>query len=146
MNELSFSKVSDLKPYLKNINIVVKCDSISAEREVISKMTGESLRVADALVGDETGCVYLTLWNDEIDKVVPGQVYVLRNVYTTVYRNSLRLNVGRHGVIERDVEGREISVNTDNNLSNVFYEQERRPRRPRFQQDRRGYKRGREKY
>ncbi|MEM3465469.1 MAG: hypothetical protein QW566_03245 [Candidatus Jordarchaeales archaeon] len=143
LSESSFSKVSDLKPNLKNINIIVKCDSLGDEREVVSRRTGETLRVADALVGDETGCIYLTLWNDEIDKLTPGQVYVLRNVYTTIYRNSLRLNIGRYGSVEEDNGEHEVNVNTENNLSDRFYEQQRRPYKPRFQQDRGEYRRGR---
>ncbi|MBS7288673.1 MAG: single-stranded DNA-binding protein [Candidatus Freyarchaeota archaeon] len=143
MSRLSFSKVSDLRPNLKNINIIVKCDSVGDEREVVSKRTGETLRVADALVGDETGCIYLTLWNDEIDKMAPGQIYVLRNVYTTIYRNSLRLNIGRYGSVEEDSESRELNVNMENNLSDRFYEQQRRPYKPRLQHDRGEYRRGR---
>ncbi len=143
MSESSFSKVSDLKPNLRNVNIIVKCDSVGDEREIVSKRTGETLRVADALVGDETGCIYLTLWNNEIDKMTPGQVYVLKNVYTNVYRNSLRLNIGRYGSIEESSENHNIEVNMENNLSDRFYEQQRRTYRSRFSHDRGDYRRGR---
>ncbi len=145
MEETSFSKVSDLKPNLRNVNVIVKCDSVGDEREVVSRRTGETLRVADALVGDETGCIYMTLWNDEIDRMEPGHTYILRNAYTTIYRNSLRLNLGKYGSLEEPGEEQEIEVNTENNLSDRVYERQRRTYRPNFSSGygRGGYRKGR---
>jgi len=71
-------------------------------------------------VGDETGSVILTLWDDQISRFKANEVVEIRGGYTTLYRGSLRLNVGRMGGLERtDREMR--AVNTRNNLSETTY-------------------------
>ncbi|MHA1264289.1 MAG: single-stranded DNA-binding protein [Candidatus Helarchaeota archaeon] len=122
----------ELRPGLKGINIKVKCASIEDEREVVARKTGETLRVTEALVGDETGSVLLTLWNDDIDKMIVDKVYALKNVYTTVFKNYLRLNIGRYGTMEEIEEETPAEVNVENNLSNKYIEQQPRfrPRQP----------------
>jgi len=92
-----FKIIDDLRPNSRSINIKIKCNSKNEEREVTSRKTGENLRVTEALVGDETGSIYLTLWNDDIDKMEVDHIYKLINVYTTVFRGSLRLNIGKYG-------------------------------------------------
>lgn len=126
-----FKIVNDLKPGLRKLNLKVRCNSKNEERSIVSKKTGETLRVAEALVGDETGSVLLTLWNDDIDKMQPDHVYQLSNAYTTVFKGSLRLNLGKYGSMEELDEETPATVKVDNNLSNKVYEQER-SMRPRF--------------
>ncbi len=118
-----FKLVDDLKPGLRSINIKVKCSSKNEEKEVTSRKTGETLRVTEALIGDETGSIYLTLWNDDIDKIEVDHVYQLTNVYTTVFKGSLRLNIGKYGSLEEITDSELKEVNTDNNLSDKMYEQ-----------------------
>ncbi len=124
--------VENLRPGLKSINVKFKVENISDEREVVSRKTGETLRVTEALVGDSSGSILLSLWNDDIDKVEEGHVYKLNNGYTTIFKGSLRLNVGRYGSLEEAAEGEELKVNSENNLSDKVYEQERRYSRPRY--------------
>lgn len=123
-----FKIVDELKPGLRGINIKIRCNSKNEEKEVTSRKTGETLRVTEALVGDETGSIYLTLWNDDIDKMVADHVYQLTNVYTTVFKGSLRLNIGKYGSFEEISEEELKEVNTENNLSDKFYEQPRKYR------------------
>ncbi|MHA1378876.1 MAG: hypothetical protein ACTSRG_10885 [Candidatus Helarchaeota archaeon] len=121
-----FKLIDDLKPNLRSINIKVKCNSKNEEREVTSRKTGESLRVTEALIGDETGSIYLTLWNDDIDKMGIDHIYQLKNVYTTVFKGSLRLNIGKYGSLEEITDEDFKDVNLDNNLSDKIYEQPQR--------------------
>jgi replication factor A1 len=123
-----FIVMNDLRPGLRGINIKVKCNSKNEEREVVSRKTGEPLRVTEALVGDETGCVLLTLWNEDIDKMEIDGMYKLGNVYTTVYRGSLRLNIGKYGNMEEIEEDGPSEIDLENNLSDKVYEQEPRYR------------------
>jgi replication factor A1 len=78
------------------------------------------------LIGDETGCVYLTLWDDNIEKVNEGDTVNIGNGYVTLFRGNMRLNVGRYGTLEIAEEAFEGEVNTENNLSDKVYEQQRR--------------------
>jgi replication factor A1 len=79
------------------------------------------------LVGDETGCVYLTLWDDNIEKVNDGDTIKVGNGYVSLFRGNMRLNVGRYGTLEVAKEALAGEVNTENNMSSKVYEQERRP-------------------
>jgi replication factor A1 len=101
-------------------------------------------RVADALVGDETGCVVLTLWDDNIDKITEEATLQITNGYVNLFRGNMRLNIGRYGSFQLLEETPITEVNTENNLSEKRYEQERRdrPYRPRYG-ERRDYQRRR---
>ena len=112
--------VDELGSSSSSINIKIKCISKNEEKKVVSRSTGETMRVTEALVGDETGCVYLSLWNDDIDKIEIGHIYKLTNVYTKMFRGSLRLNIGKYGNIEA-INSELIKVNTENNKSDEFY-------------------------
>ncbi len=122
---LEFSVVSDLGPKMKNMNLKIKCNNLNEVREVTSKKDGSTHRVTEALIGDETAAILLTIWDDTIDKVEVGKNYLIKNCYTSVFRGSLRLNLGKYGEIDDSTE--EIGdVNTENNLSDKQYEQPRR--------------------
>ena len=93
----NYKIIDDLKPGLKSLNIIIKCISKNQERKVISKNNGKTSRVNEALVGDSTGCIYLTLWDDDIDKMEIDHIYKLKSVFTKLFMGSLRLNIGRFG-------------------------------------------------
>ncbi|UCH32886.1 MAG: single-stranded DNA-binding protein [Candidatus Bathyarchaeota archaeon] len=127
-----------LTPNSREVNTVVKVISKSEVRDVKGK--DYSLhRVQDALVGDETGCVYLTLWDENIDKIGEGATLRITNGYINLFRGNMRLNVGKYGSFDLLEESPITDVNTENNLSDKRYEQERRFRR---YGDRRGDRRG----
>ncbi len=120
-------KVEKLTPNSREVNTIVKVVSKSQVRNV----TGRDYsirRVADALVGDETGCVYLTLWDDNIDKINEEATLQINNGYVNLFRGNMRLNIGKYGSFELIDESPITEVNTENNLSDKRYEQERRYR------------------
>jgi replication factor A1 len=135
-----FIKIEKLTPSSREVNTIAKVISKSEVRNVTSSRDYTSRRVLDALVGDETGCVYLTLWDENIDKVGDDATLQITNGYVNLFRGNMRLNVGRYGSFELLEESPISEVNTDNNLSDKRYEQERRYRsyRPRYG-ERRGY-------
>lgn len=105
--------------------MTVKVVSKNPVREVVSRRDGSSHRVTEALVGDETGSILLTLWDDTIESVTEDDVVDVNNGYVRLFRGSMRLNIGRFGSLEASEEDIE-SVNTENNMSDRQYEQERR--------------------
>ncbi|MBI4053314.1 MAG: single-stranded DNA-binding protein [Candidatus Diapherotrites archaeon] len=109
-------KVSEIRPYGKKIDLTVKALKKNEEREVSSKLDGSTHKVTEALVGDETGTVLLTLWDDTIAKVEEGKSYKVTNAYASFFKNSLRVNIGRFGTIEESPETVE-NANEKNNLS-----------------------------
>ena len=109
-------KVNELKPYQKKISLLVKIASTGEVREVVARLDNSLHKVAEALAGDETASIMLTLWDGEIDRAEKGKTYGIENAYTTVFRNSIRLNVGKYGKMEES--GQQIGeVNVENNLS-----------------------------
>lgn len=122
-------KVGELTPRSRAVNVTAKVVSKSDVRNVASGRDGASHMVCDALIGDETGCIYLTLWDDNIAKVKEGETITIGNGYVSLFRGSMRLNVGRYGTLEVAEEKLEGEVNTQNNLSSKVYEQQRPFRR-----------------
>jgi replication factor A1 len=127
-NEPVDVKIGELKPNSRSVNVVGKVVSKGSVREVSSGRDGSPHRVAEVLLGDETGSIYLTLWDDDIDKVEVGSTVALRNGYVNLFRGHMRLNVGRYGILEVSDTPFEGEVNTENNLSDKEYE-DRPPRR-----------------
>jgi replication factor A1 len=125
------AKVSELTPTSRAVNVIAKAVSKSEVRNIATGRDGAPHRVCDALVGDETGCIYLTLWDDNIEKVNEGDTVNVKNGYVNLFRGNMRLNVGRYGTLEIAEQPLEGEVNTENNMSTKVYERERRPYRGR---------------
>lgn len=121
------AKVGELTPQSKAVNVTAKVVSKSEIREIPMGRDGSPHKVCDALVGDETGVVYLTLWDDNISKVNDGDTIRVENGYVTLFKGNIRLNIGKYGKLEQAAEPLTAEVNTENNVSSKTYEQERRP-------------------
>lgn len=120
------TKIAKLTPQSRAANVVAKVISKGDVREVTSRKDGSSHRVCDVLVGDETGCIYLSLWNEDIDKVREGDTIKVGNGYVKTFRGKMRLNVGRYGTLEISEEPLGVEVNTENNMSERDYGSRRR--------------------
>jgi replication factor A1 len=136
-------KVDSLNPQSRQLNLTVKVVKKGEPRETVSRSDGSSHKVVDALVGDETGAIYMTLWDDNIEKVKDGDIIDVKNGYVSLFKGSMRLNIGRFGSFEAS-QAAIAEVNDKNNLSDKTFEQERRPYqgfRPRYG-DEGGYRGG----
>lgn len=119
-------KVEKLDPFSRGADIIVKVVSKGEIRDFTVR--NEKHRVADALVGDGTGSIYLALWDDSIDKMSVGNTIQITDGYVNLYRGSMRLNIGRYGSFKIVDESPIADVNTKNNLSLKHYRKERRYR------------------
>jgi len=120
------AKIGELSPQSRAVNILAKVISKSEVRNIPTGKDGQPHKVSDALVADETGCVYLTLWDDNIDKVKDGDTIAIKNGYINLFKGNMRLNIGRYGTLEISDQALAGEVNTENNVSNQVYEQPRR--------------------
>ena len=118
-------KVETLTPNSRGVNTIVKVVSKGEVRSVTGRDYSVR-RVADALVGDETGCIYMTLWDDKIDSINDEATLNITNGYINLFRGNMRLNIGKYGSYEVAEDSPITEVNTENNLSDKRYEQERR--------------------
>jgi replication factor A1 len=112
--EEQFTPVADIKADMNNINISGRVLDIS-EIRTFEKKDGSAGRVGNLLLGDSTGKIRLTLWDektdflDEVDfdaTVEVFQAYSKENAFS----QQVELNLGSRGIIqktEKKVEYRE---------------------------------------
>ena len=120
------TKVKDLTPESKQVNVLAKVVGLSEEREITSRF-GEARKLVEATAGDETGTVLLTLWNDQIAQVTKDETILIDNGYVSLVRGHIRLNVGKYGSFAK-AETPIETVNTALDVSAVEYEREPRYR------------------
>ena len=114
-------KIEELNPASRGVDVVAKVLEVNPVKEIFGR-DGKHHRVAEALIGDETGTILLTLWDDNIERIEPGKTVIIRDGYVSLYRGHMRLNVSRRGCIEES-EAEIAEVNTENNLSDRSYNQ-----------------------
>eukprot|EP01102_Stenamoeba_stenopodia_P005654 TRINITY_DN1639_c0_g1_i1.p2 TRINITY_DN1639_c0_g1~~TRINITY_DN1639_c0_g1_i1.p2 ORF type:complete len:148 (-),score=28.18 TRINITY_DN1639_c0_g1_i1:40-483(-) len=116
-----FVTVDQLKPGTYGHNILVK---VVSSNTVVEKQRadGTKIRVAEAVIGDQTGVITLTARNAQIDVLIPGATLVIRNAKIDMYRGFMRLAVDKWGLIKTAPEPATFDVLTTNDLSSVEYE------------------------
>lgn len=92
-------KVEALTPGMRGVEVEAKVLEVSEPRQVRSRETGEPLRVAEAVIRNETGSIKLVLWNDEIRQVKADERIRIENGYVTSFRGEKQLNIGRYGTL-----------------------------------------------
>lgn len=92
-------KINELQDGSRKVDLEAKVIEKSDAREVRSKYTNETYRVADATLEDETGTVVLTLWNEQIEQVNVDDRVKVENGYVKSFRGNLQLNAGKYGTL-----------------------------------------------
>ncbi|CAA7035160.1 unnamed protein product [Microthlaspi erraticum] len=121
-----FVKVDHLKPGTKGhtltVNVVESNPVIPAIRRSGSfSQPFRSPRIAECLIGDDTGCILFTARNDQVDVMKSGATVILRNAKIDMFKGTMRLAVDKWGLIEV-TDPVPFEVNRANNLSLVEYE------------------------
>ncbi len=116
-------KVSDLRDGMDGVSVRVRVLEVSGEK-VINTRRGPRT-ISEAVVGDETGRVKLTLWGRHAGSLREGEAVEIRGGWTSSYRGEVQLNVGARGEIER------ISDDEVPEASEVPEERPKAPPRPR---------------
>lgn len=114
--EIRFMKVSEIAPNIRDINLVAKVLDLGEERTVTSRNSGEEHRVMDVLISDETGSLYFSAWNEQIDRIKKDETYQFLKAKTILFKRNIRLSLGRQGLIE-DSEEKIEETNEENNIS-----------------------------
>jgi replication factor A1 len=121
--EKSVTKVKDLTPNSKQVNVLAKVLSVGEAKEVMGKF-GDARRVAEATVADDTGQIILSLWNEQIGSVAKDDTILVDNGYVSLVRGRMRLNVGRYGTLSKSTET--VEPNTQLDMSAQEYDSPRR--------------------
>ncbi|MGC8975686.1 MAG: OB-fold nucleic acid binding domain-containing protein [Thermoprotei archaeon] len=136
-------KIGDLKPEMNGVSLVARVVSVEPSRTI---NTRSGLRtITEAVVGDETGKVKLTMWGKALtSKLREGDSIEIRNAWTTVFKGVVQLNVGGEENIR---VGSEAALPKPEEIPERYpqapegYRPERRGGQRRFQKTRRPYRR-----
>ena len=90
-------KIAELRDGLRKVDVEGQVVEISETREVRSKFTGETYRVAEATISDDSGTIKLVLWNEQIGQLKVNDTVKIENGYTKSFRGEVQLNVGKYG-------------------------------------------------
>ena len=124
MVDKPLTKVRDLTPNSKQVNVLAKVLSVGEPKEVMGKF-GDPRKVCEAVVGDDTATIILSLWNEQIGSIQKDEVILVDNGYVSLVRGHMRLNVGRYGNLSKSTESiPEINQSLD--MSQQEFESERR--------------------
>lgn len=91
-------KISELKAGQGKVDVEVKVKSKNEPR--VMQKYGKELRVANAVVEDDSGEIALTLWNDDVDKVNVGATIRITNGYVSEFNGQKQLTSGKFGKLE----------------------------------------------
>lgn len=114
------ARIESLGVNSRGINAVVKVVEKKDEKDIVSRIDGATHKVAEFLVGDPSGSIIMSLWDDAISQVEIGKTYQIENARVIVFNNSMRLSPGRLGKISPASE--DIEANTQNNVSEKHVE------------------------
>jgi replication factor A1 len=131
-------KLEELNSYSRKVYTTAKVISKTDPREVTSRRDDSTHRVSEALIADDSGSIYLTLWDEAIDDIGEDMILEIKNAYVNVFRGSMRLNIGRYGSYEIIEDSPFEEVNLENNLSSRQVEFSGRGRRGGRRDDRGG--------
>ncbi|KAL2341636.1 hypothetical protein Fmac_009576 [Flemingia macrophylla] len=105
-DEGTIGRVDQLKPGTNGHTLTVKVVS-SKPVKTVGGRGGRSTvlavrpsRIAECLVGDETGTIIFTACNEQVDLINVGAILILRNAKIDMFKGSMRLVVDRWGRIE----------------------------------------------
>jgi replication factor A1 len=76
--------------------------------------------VCEILIGDDTGTIYLTLWDDAINKIELGKTYLFKNLFSSEFQKSIRLNIGRFGIFEELNKSIDVDLNNFRSFKSII--------------------------
>ncbi|CAD5182213.1 unnamed protein product [Musa acuminata subsp. malaccensis] len=123
MRKPEFTKVNQLRPGTSGHTLTVK---VVSSKTVLQKGRAagsqvRQMRLAECLVGDETGMIVFTARNEQVDLMKPDTTVIIRNAKIDMFKGSMRLAVDKWGRIEV-TDPANFTVKEDNNLSLIEYE------------------------
>jgi len=91
-------KISEINANQGDIDIEAEVVSIEEPRSF--NKFGKDLKVANAKIKDDSGEIALTLWNEDINKVKPGDKIKITKGYAKEFNNEKQVTTGKFGTLE----------------------------------------------
>ena len=112
-------KVDELTPRTSRVNMPVKVISLDEPRSM-----DNGTMICEGLVGDETGTVIMSFWNDEIEVAQTDVVLDLKDARANLVRGHMRLSLGKKGSMKKSDTTLD-TIKQSVNLSDLEYEMPR---------------------
>ena len=119
MRQVDNLKVDELTPRTGRVNMPVKVLSLEEPRAM-----DNGTMICEGLVGDETGTVIMSFWNDECEVVSNGMTIDLKDARANLVRGHMRISLGKKGSMKESETSLE-SIKESVNLSDLEYEMPR---------------------
>jgi len=97
------SLIGGLRVGMKHVNLSAKVLEISKSVSVSTRF-GTSAVLANALIGDKTGTIKLTLWDAQIGSVSIGDTVQIRDAQAFAFKGEKQLRIGRKGTLNVEQE------------------------------------------
>lgn len=113
--------VQDLRHGMKKINLEAKVLETPTPSTVQTRY-GNSAKVTNAWIADETGKIKLCLWNEQADLVTVGDTVQIKNASVSTFKGERQLRLGKNGtvsVLQNPVN--EIKQDQEADLKNRIY-------------------------
>jgi len=92
--------IRGLRENVGGVMIRVRVISKDKPREVKTR-DGSIHTVVDSQVGDRTGILIMSLWDDVASQIEEGDLIDIKNGYVSRFKGRLRLSIGRYGEFEK---------------------------------------------
>jgi replication factor A1 len=92
-------KVGDLRVGMKGILLKAKVLEIPKSSRVFTRYGAEK-NVSNVLIGDKTGTIRISLWDEQIDKIIKGNMIEIENGTVASFRGEPQLRIGRNGSLK----------------------------------------------
>ena len=69
--------------------------------KIVKTKDGKEHRVIDIEIGDRTGRIILSLWDEMVDVLKDDDLIDIENGYINKFKGELRLNIGRFGNLSK---------------------------------------------
>ncbi len=95
------SEIGDLRVGMVGINLSAEVLEVDEPNTVFTRF-GNQWVVANALIGDKTGQVQLSLWGNQIGSVCVGDTVQIINAHMLVFKGKRQLRVGKTGTLRAE--------------------------------------------
>merc|ERR1712100_10690 len=114
-----FCKMSEIRAGRHCYNVYVRVVEMNVSE--INKFNGETIKICDGVVGDESACANFRLVGDNIDKIKKDMVISLRNGRSEVVDEHIRLEVDKFGKVQEESGVTIDKVKMEENISSYAY-------------------------
>ncbi|MBN2477664.1 DNA-binding protein [Candidatus Micrarchaeota archaeon] len=90
--------ISELNEGMTDVSVEAEVVSVGEVKEI--NKYGNTLKVANVEIKDDSGSIKLTLWNENIDKVKEGDKIKIEKGYVRSFQGELQLTLGKNGTLE----------------------------------------------